>query len=877
MGEVYRARDRRLSREVAVKILPKEVLRDSDGFSRFVEEARAASALNHPGIVTIHDFGEEDGQPYIVMELVEGETLRALLPGYPLPTRRLVEIAGQLANGLAKAHAAGIVHRDLKPDNVMVTPDRFVKILDFGLAKLLARDSSGPADASPEKTPNAPAAPPPGPETAVGSVLGTAAYMSPEQAMGAPVDYRSDQFALGVILFEMATGLHPFHRENHARTMAAIVDGEPEPIARLNPALPPRVCRIVERCLAKEPTGRYASTSDLARELREVLEHMGQAASTAPTAPAGAARPGRRRFRWRRLAGAALGLLVVLAGASLPLPALRDWVALKLNLRSVPAERRVAILPFRATGGAQEDRALADGLVEFLSARLTQLERFQGTLWVEPASNVRQSGVAGAEMAGRTLGVTMVVAGSVQRLGDRLVFTALLEDAVRKRTLRAETADSPEALVAAVVRMLDLEVGPGEKAALRAWGNGSAEAAVLSAQAMGYVPYAAGRSALERHDQVPSIERAIESFTKALERDPGYALAHAGLGEAYWRLYRATRKPEYVPLARRHCERALSLDDLLGAAWVTLGIIDAGTGRAEEAIADFRKAIDRDPRSADAHRELGRAYEDLGRTTEAEATYRRAIELRPESWAGYSYLGYFLVSQGRSAEAESVYARALALAPDNAKLWDSLGASRHYQGRLVEAQTAFAKSIALDPRPQAISNLATLQFYEGRYADAAKTLEQATRTGTRDFRVWRNLAAALHWAPGMRDRAAAAYRRAADLAEEELRIDPRNPETLVQLADCRAMLGDSARARAAAAEGLRIGPVDAGLAAVAAGVHEVLGDRREALRWIGVALKAGQPREDVERDPTFKDLLADRRYVAMTADLKTSTAGKPAN
>jgi eukaryotic-like serine/threonine-protein kinase len=868
MGEVYRARDHDLHRDVGIKFLPERFASDSDRLSRFAHEARAASSLNHPNIVTIHEIGQSSGVPYIVMEFVEGETLRALLSDRPMPVRRQLEIAGQLADGLAKAHAAGIVHRDLKPENVMVTRDRFVKILDFGLAKLLTEDPFGRGEGTPDSGLVTQVPVPPSPQTTAGVILGTAAYMSPEQARGRQVDYRSDQFSLGVILYEMATGQHPFRRESHVHTLAAILDDQPVPVAGRNPALPAPLCWIVERCLAKEPGERYASTSDLARELHNILEHLSDAAGTSPAPAAGSAarRPGWSRSR--RAAGAALGLFAVLGAVSVLVPAVRDRAALVLHLRAVPADKRIAVLPFHAASDSEDDRALADGLVELLTAHLTRLERFQKTLSVEPVSNVRQAGVRSAESAGRALGVTMVVAGSVRRVEGQLVFTAILEDAVRKRTLRAETADSPETLATAVVHMLDLELGPGEKAALRTSGSGVAEAAVLSAQALGYDSYAEGRNALERYDQAKNIERAIELFNKALERDPGYALAHAGLGEAYWRLYRATRKPEYVALARQHCERALALDGLLAPAWVTLGVLEAGTGHAEAALADFKRALDREPRSALAYRELGRAYERLDRLAEAEATYRKAIELRPDSWTGYSYLGYLLVTQGRTAEAERVYARALELAPDNAQLWDSLGSARYYQGRFADAQAAYAKSVALNPRPQTISNLATLQFTREQYAEAAKTLEQATRTGTRDFRIWRNLGAALTWAPGERDRAAPAYRRAAELAEEERKIDPRNAETLVQLADCYAMLDEPARARAAAAEGLAIGPVDAGIASIAAGIYEVIGDRAEALRWIGVALKAGQPRADVERDPTMRNLIRDPRYKAMTAPLK---------
>src|SRR5512143_727842 len=242
MGEVYRAVDTRLGREVAIKVLPAEVSADAARLSRFENEARAASALNHPNIVTIHEIGRADGVSYIVMELVDGKTLRELLAPGALPTRKLLQVAAQAASGLAKAHAAGIVHRDLKPENLMVTGDGVVKILDFGLAKLMQ-----PA-ALDDDNPDAPTATH---VTQPGAILGTVGYMSPEQASGRELDFRSDQFSLGVILYELATGKRAFQHGTAAQTLAAIIQDEPTPISALNPRAPASCRWIVERCLSK--------------------------------------------------------------------------------------------------------------------------------------------------------------------------------------------------------------------------------------------------------------------------------------------------------------------------------------------------------------------------------------------------------------------------------------------------------------------------------------------------------------------------------------------------------------------------------------------------------------------------------------------------
>ena len=269
MGEVYRARDPRLGREVAVKVLPEALALDRDRLSRFEQEARAASALNHPNIVTIHEIGREGETAFIAMELVEGKTLRELTASGAMPVRRVLNVAAQVAEGLSKAHSAGIVHRDLKPENVMVSKDGFVKILDFGLAKLVEPES-GEVSAMPTLAQ---------PETRPGTVMGTVGYMSPEQASGEPLDFRSDQFSLGSIVYEMTTGKKAFQRKTAAETMSAIIREEPESVARLRPDLPLPVRWILERCLSKDREERYASTRDLARDLASVRDHLSEVSS----------------------------------------------------------------------------------------------------------------------------------------------------------------------------------------------------------------------------------------------------------------------------------------------------------------------------------------------------------------------------------------------------------------------------------------------------------------------------------------------------------------------------------------------------------------------------------------------------------------------
>ncbi|MEO8190269.1 MAG: protein kinase [Acidobacteriota bacterium] len=340
MGEVYRARDERLRREIAIKVLSADLSGDAERRKRFEQEARAASSLSHPNLVTIFDIGVAGDVVYIAMELISGRTLRDLQSEGPLPTKRLLDIAFQAADGLAKAHAAGIVHRDLKPENVMVTGDGVVKILDFGLAKLLPREDAFSDDSATAIQ-----------ETRPGTVLGTVGYMSPEQASGKPVDFRSDQFSLGSILYEIATGHRAFQRATSVETLTAIIREEVEPVGKLNASVPAPFRWLVERCLSKDPEGRYASTRDLASDLRSIREHLSEASVSGETSSRALAQaaPSRRRGR---VLGPALTAAAILAALGAGM-----WIQKRFNRAAPPSYQQITF----GSGTIRSARFAPDG------------------------------------------------------------------------------------------------------------------------------------------------------------------------------------------------------------------------------------------------------------------------------------------------------------------------------------------------------------------------------------------------------------------------------------------------------------------------------------------------------------------------------------
>ena len=838
MGDVYRARDLRLGRHVAIKFVSSRLHGNADAEARLDREARMASALNHAGIVAVYDVGRHEERPYVVMELIEGRPMTALLAESRLPLKEAIDLAAQIADALATAHAAGIIHRDLKPQNVMVTADGRAKVVDFGLSKLAPEQVSGTAETIQGEA-----------LTGDYAVLGTAGYMAPEQVMGLPADGRADQFALGSMLYEMLTGRRAFRRDTSVQTMTAILEDDPAPIPAVRPDVPAGVISIVGRCLAKRPERRYASTRDLAHDLRDAHEQLVLDSRSGPQLW----RP--RPTAWRWVAAAAVAVLAVLA-AVLIWPRIAGPPAATAS----PALRYVVIMPLTNVTKEPSDQVFADGLVETLTSSLTQLERYQRLLRVVPASEVRAGRIESIRDARQAFGVTLAISGSIQRLPSSMRLTLNLVDAAELVQLGSRTIDigpademvTQDAVAGAATALLALELEPDERRALAAGGT-SAHGA--------YQLYVQGRGYLYRFDRgVDNVDLAIELLGRAVAADPRYALAHTALAEAFWRKYEISRDPTLIDRAVTHCEQALAIDSRLAPVHITLAMLARGRGRYEEAIAVAQRAIELDPVNSEAYRELGRAQEAVNRLADAETTYRKAIEARPDDWQSYNTLGSFYLARSRWPEAEAAYQRVIELTPDNTRGYNNLGVTYFRMERDEDAARMWERSLAIRPNFSAASNLGTSYFRRGQYSQAARAFERAVALAPADVRVWRNLGAALYWAPGERPKARPAFEKVVQLAEAERQVNPRQPALLAQLADAYAMLGSTSEALAAATAVERLGVADAETAFVLAGVYEQLGNREIAFTWLSQALAKGYALDTIERSPSMAELRKDARY-----------------
>jgi len=827
MGEVYRANDIRLKRPVALKRVSRKVGSDLRGCQRILKEAERASAINSPHVAAVYDVFQENGEVFLVMEYVEGDSLRKKLwTSGRVAVPEFVDLALQCAEALAAAQKKGIVHRDIKPENILITPGGQVKILDFGLAKRLP-------------PPSAEAQPTVSVETMEFSLAGTPGYIAPEVLLGGEADHRSDIFALGVVFYEMLTGRHPFRGEHPRATAGYTLQATPARVGEVVRGVPPELDRIIAKMLVKSPEERYATAADLLADLR-ALEHSGARPWAVSDAP-----PTRR---WTRHLGrgAAVMILVVLALAIFP-SARQLWKRWFVGA-DLPEKKNLAVLPFMVVGENPSGHAFAQGLAETLTARLAQLtERYP--LQVVPPSEIRSQNVNSVEQASVGLGANLVLEGSLEQAGSQVRVTYHLVDSRSRQQLRADTVTAEAAdpfatedrVVQSVLRSLDMQLGSEDRRALEA--RGTSEPAA-------YDYYLRGRGYLMEYQKPENIDSAIEEFHRALERDPNYTLAFAGLGESYWRKYEMTHAAEWMTKALETCQRAAALNE--GA--ICLGHVYNETGKYDQATSEFLRALEIDPTADDAYRGLAFAYEHLGKTAEAEQTYRRAIAVRPQYWAGYSWLGVFFFHQGRFREAASMFQQVIALAPDGFRGYQNLGGTYIALGRFDQAVPLLERSVHLRPSPGTYSNLGTAYFCLRRFADAVRAYEQAVKLDDRDCVLWGNLAEAYYWSPGEREKSAAAYRRALPLAEEQLKVNPRRSSALGQVALGSVMLGDAATAQQYLRRALAVAPLDADLQLKGAIIESRLGHSEQAVAFLAKALAAGIAPDVISSNPNFDEL-----------------------
>jgi eukaryotic-like serine/threonine-protein kinase len=844
MGVVYRALDTRLNRTVALKFLPVAAANERETV-RFLQEARAASALDHPNICTIYGIEESpDGRLFISMAYYEGETLAAKISHGRIPMAESIDYLVQIASGLSASHRANIVHRDVKPSNVLVTQQGILKLVDFGLARIISTTGA----------------------TQSKEISGTVAYMSPEQMLGQPVDQRADIWPLGVIAVEMLLHQHPFRGDNPASLVYAVCHLAPSGLEEF----PKSLRYVISRCLSKTPADRYQSCDELLVDLEAVRAEVGQGGPESERKPPSSARisdrslrrslhaassgpfvPPQQRSATRRWLVAAAAVAVLVAGV-LAIPQARERL---IGIVYSTPVKHIAVLPLENVGNKPENAPLAEGLMDSLTSELSNLDAGQASLWVVPASLVRSRKVDDAASAARSLGATLVVAGSVDREGQEtrltlnLINTSNLRQigSVQLSSANGDLASLESEALRRLARLMNVKAVPAGL-------DKSSENAVPAA----YEQYLEGLSYLQRYDKPGALEMAVGKFHAAVGQDSRFALAYATLAEAYRLKYMVDKHPQWIDAALKNCAIATSLNPQLPGTFVTLGRIHEATGKHDLAVDEFQRALALDPRNADALTGLAHTYENAGRIRDAEAAYKKAIALRPDYWDGYNSLGLFYDNQRRFDEAIAEMKRAIQLTPDNAQAYSNLAAFYQDTGNpahIPEAEAALRKSIELSPSYPAYVNLGYLDLQQRKYAESAAFTEQAIQLNDLDPVAWENLSLAYGWL-NQNDKVQKAREHERQLVEEAVKASPGDPQLQGFLGVIYARVGRKSEATERMQSALAIAPADAQILADAAVAYEDIGNRASASQYLRQAIAKGQSVEELQLDPDLRALLA---------------------
>jgi serine/threonine protein kinase/tetratricopeptide (TPR) repeat protein len=835
MGEIYLAHDTRpnLDRDVAIKVLRHVTQARPRSRERFQQESRILAQLNHPNICTLYETGEQDDFVYIVMEFLRGETLSMRLARGPLPLPELLRYAKEIAEAVAYLHGESVVHRDLKPSNVMIT-DNGAKLLDFGIAKVFSgtdlstvtNDMTGP------------------------HIVGTLRYMAPEVLSGEEADARSDIFALGAIIYEMATGRAAFDAATPAATISSILHSQPIDVRQLRPECPIPIEQIVSYCLAKDPKDRWQSAADLLKPLAWAKDHQNTPISDS-NLPRREPRPRRKYVA----AASAATLSVAMIGG-----------VYSINTHRFVASPHLTAVPCEAPAELSDAAMLCSGLSEDFTRRLSRLTLTRPIQTTTLGESVRR-GARTADVTRASIGATHVLAGRVEKNRDQVEIHYTLSE-TKPGSLRSdevfalpvsEVFTSQDRLAAFVTRRIGLQLDHVERNALTAQPTASAAAFEAYLRGLGILR-TAGRDAA-------ATDRMVASLSEASTTDPSFAIAQAMSGFTSWAKFEQTHEASWRDASIAACDRATAADPRLPEGHACRGQWLHFQGRHKDAAAEFQSAVGLDRSYDDAIVWLGREFEDQRDFAGAEAVYRQAVSNRPAYWASHAWLGNYMRRQGRYDDAAAEFELVVQRIPDAGRTLGVLGLTLTYVGRYGDAVRAYERSVAIEPTVETYVNWGLTLVRMRAFEQAAAKLVEARKLGGDSSQV---LGTAGRIAFYRRQKEAAELlAQAITAGQAELKSPARKQDLNLALADYCAKIGRQDEARkylsdAGIDPAATARPSDPHLLFFGALVLNQLGDRRAALEWLDRAVYWGVPPSELiafpeldglRDEPAFKNLL----------------------
>jgi serine/threonine-protein kinase len=830
MGVVYKARDIKLDRLVVLKFLPSHFSSSDEAKQRFINEAKAASSLQHNNICTIHSVGEDDdGQIFICMEYYKGETLDGIIKIGEIGINSALDLITQILEGLNAAHKMGIIHRDIKPSNILLTEDGTVKLLDFGLAKMKGGEQI----------------------TQLGSTAGTTAYMSPEQLVGNNVDYHSDIWSAGVVFYEMLTGSRPFQGEYEQAISYSIVHEDPNWDLNIDSEIEYGVINIVKKCLEKEPENRYQSINELLENIKSPDDTEAYSHLKSKRSPA--SRIGKVLSDKLKLNNLNIFLIFILMVVLLVL----------YNTFQKPSEVKydhVALLPINYKGSNPDEKKLVNGLFEYLTGQIGKIKSSQRQLSVVPSSEIRAENVNSIKHARSLFNINLAIEATVNFFDNYVQATVNIIDAEKMKLIDSATLQDSSSNI--INLQSDIAVAIADMLKIGSENVENDLQTGSTAQPQAFENYLRGKSFLRDYESIDNINEALKYFSKSIAADNNYALAYAGLAETYYRKFENEKNIEYADSATKYCYTALELNAELAESHITLGMIHGIKGLYREAVSDFENALEIDPANYVAYRELANIYSKMDIPELAELTYKRAIKLNPEYWVNYNYLGIYYYRNGEYEKAKNQFKKVIELRPNNLKGYNNLGGMYFYLDKPDSAVIAFNKSIDIEPNLEGYYQLGAFYFYQQNYNQAADMFLAATSFSNEDYSLWGNLAESYYWS-GQKEKAAEYYKLAVRYCEKRLDVNPKDTYIIADLAGYNAMLGNTEQANNLLNRAIRYGNLQPSVMFTIGVNYEYLGNREKALAWIDKAINNGYSLSEIELYPGLAELRKDENYIKL--------------